>query len=130
MNEKFATVTSITSGNSTIVAPQPQRESKYLFLKEISQLCYGFGDEREPRLDTIQLIECYMIEYIKDLLNKSQNRSLRRGQPKIELEDLLHYLKDSPKQYHRVKKLLKEKTNVESTSANLNDEEIKKKVKY
>lgn len=128
MGEKLLSITTITPIVSGIVQPQPQRaESRYLFLKELSQLAYGFGDEKDPRFDTLQLLECYMIEYIKDLVLRAHSRSTRRGQPKLELQDILHYLKDRPKQYNRVKKLLKQKYDFESTDTLYQDEETGRK---
>jgi transcription initiation factor TFIID subunit 13 len=127
MGEKILSLTTIGPSPS-IVQPQPQRaESRYLFIKELSQLAYGFGDEKDPRSDTLQLLECYMIEYLKDLLNKSQSRSNRRGQLKLELQDIMHYLRDRPKQYNRVKKLLKKKHDIETTDSLYQEEEISRK---
>ena len=128
MVEKLLSVTTITPVTQGVVQPQPQRvESRYLFIKELSQLAYGFGDEKDPRYDTLQLLECYMVEYIKDLVTKAQTRSTRRGQPKLELPDILHYLKDRPKQYNRVKKLLRQRQDIQSTDALYPDEEIGRK---
>ena len=132
MGEKLLSVTTITQSKPTIVQPQPQRvESRYLFQKELSQLAYGFGDEKDPRYDTLQLLECYMIEYIKDLTMRAQSRSSRRGQPKLELQDIMHYLRDKPKQYNRVKKLLRQKYDIETTDTLYQDEDTgRKKIKY
>lgn len=135
MGERIVSITNIALNESRVVQPQPQRlESRYLFLEELSKLAYAFGDERDPRSDTLELLECYMIEYIKDLLNKAQNRSSRRGQPKIELQDLMHYLKDQPKQFHRIKELQNKKKNVMKTTRPINynmieEDTLKKKRK-
>ena len=110
MSDKLLSVTTIAPIEPKPVQPQPQRlESRYMFINELSRLAYAFGDERDPRSDTLELLECYMIEYIKDLLLKAQNRSYRRGQPKLEITDIMHYLREHPKQYHRVKQLQKQK---------------------
>ena len=131
MGDKILSLTTI-GPNSAIVQPQPQRsESRYLFLKELSQLAYGFGDEKESRSDSVQLLECYLIEYLKDLLTKAQSRSSRRGQPKLELQDIMHYLRDRPKQYNRVYQLFKQKYDIDSVDSLYNDEENgKKKFKF
>lgn len=122
MGERIVSVTTVGLGESRVVQPQPQRlESRYLYLEELSKLSFAFGDERDPRSDTLELLECYMIEYIKDLLNKAQNRSNRRGQPKLELQDLMHYLKDQPKQFHRIKELQNKKKSVMKTTHLLNN---------
>jgi hypothetical protein len=132
MGERIVSVTTIGVSDNKVVQPQPQRlESRYLFMEELAKLSYSFGDERDPRSDTVELLECYMIEYIKDLLTKAQNRSSRRGQPKLEIPDLMHYLKDQPKQFHRIKGLQKAKKNNQKTTGLLNsiinDEDIVKK---
>ncbi|OMJ81698.1 hypothetical protein SteCoe_17748 [Stentor coeruleus] len=114
MGEKLLSVTSIVPAPVALQVIQPRVESRNLFMKELSQLSYSFGDEKDPRSDTLQLLECYMIEYVKDLLLKAQSRSNRRGQPKLEISDIMHYLKDHPKQYHRIKMLQKQRTDAKA----------------
>ena len=132
MGERIVSVTTIGVSDTKVVQPQPQRlESRYLFMEELAKLAYSFGDEKDPRSDTVELLECYVIEYIKDLLSKAQNRSNRRGQPKLEIQDLMHYLKDQPKQFHRIKGLQKAKKHNSRTtgllSSVINDDDLAKK---
>ncbi|CAG9315679.1 unnamed protein product [Blepharisma stoltei] len=130
MVDNLLSVSTVTTQSPpTLVCPQPQRpESKYLFTKEISCLAFGFGDEPNPNQDTVHLLECYMIEYVRDLLSKASNRAQRRG-GKLELNDIMHYLRDHPKQYNRVKMIMKHKKATETTSKLWEEEEPGKKKK-
>src|SRR4051812_16393130 len=127
MSDPLLSITTISTASPMLICPQPQRpENKYVFSKELSCLAYGFGDEPHPNPDTVHLLEAYMVEYIKDLLVKSSARSQRRG-AKLELNDLMHCLRDHPKQFNRVKMLMKHKKTAESTSKLWEDEEVPKK---
>lgn len=130
MVDNLLSVVSVTTAPPSIVVPQPQRpESKYLFSKEISSLAFGFGDEPNPNQDTVHLLECYMVEYVRELLTKAQARAQRRGS-KLEINDIMHYLRDHPKQYNRVKMIMKHKKATETTSRLWEEEELaKKKIK-
>jgi|688.fasta_scaffold1053817_1 transcription initiation factor TFIID subunit 13 len=107
-SDKVLTITTIR-GPAPPPNPSPTApEQKFQFQEEISNLLYGFGDDPNPDPESVQLVECYLVEFINDLLNKATNRSIRRGAGnKVQLQDVLHYIRDNPKMYNRVRKLLK-----------------------
>lgn len=65
---------------------------------------YGFGDVKNPRYDTAELVEAYMLDYLKILLTKTMNMAKIKGKTKT--EDLLWLLRNDRVKYTRVKDLL------------------------
>lgn len=81
-----------------------REKKKMSFLKEISLMMYGCGDVCNPRHDTAELVQDYMVTYIKSLLLKTHNMAKIKGKTKT--DDLLYFLKRDQKKYVRVKELL------------------------
>lgn len=67
-------------------------------------MLYGFGDVEQPREDTVELVEDYMMEFMKETLVKAANVSEKRG--KIKSDDIMHVLRNDPKKYARIEELL------------------------
>lgn len=65
---------------------------------------YGCGDVNNPRHETSELVQDYMISYINEILVKTHNMAKIKGKTKT--DDLLYFLKKDPKKYARVKELL------------------------
>jgi len=102
MSQRIVSVASYSSAQpSTSKEPEDT-----IFQEEIQRLMYAFGDEEHPNKESAYLVECYMIEHLKDVLFKALSRSTRKGASQLQLEDILHVLKNHPKQYNRVKGLM------------------------
>ena len=69
-------------------------------------MMYGFGEEREPRDDTLDLMELYVIEFVSNLAKRSLAKSQRGGFNSIQLRDLLKVIEDDDKKFLRVPYLL------------------------
>lgn len=69
-------------------------------------MMYGFGDVRNPRPDSVELLEDMVLEYITDLcLQASQSGSLRPN-GKIKTDDFLFALRKDPAKLSRAQELL------------------------
>jgi transcription initiation factor TFIID subunit 13 len=69
-------------------------------------MMYGFGDVRNPRPDSVELLEDMVLEYITDLcLQASQSGSLRPN-GKIKTDDFLFALRNDPAKLSRAQELL------------------------
>mmetsp|Transcript_16906 Transcript_16906/g.30276 ORF Transcript_16906/g.30276 Transcript_16906/m.30276 type:complete len:117 (+) Transcript_16906:8242-8592(+) len=78
------------------------------FAEEVKLMMYGFGDEPDILPESVAIVESYIIEFVYELLEKAVRRADRRSSGnRIHLSDILHHLKADPKQYNRVKQLLK-----------------------
>lgn len=66
----------------------------------------GFGESGEPREDTVELMELYVIEFITNISKRAMSRSQRGGFSNIQLRDLLKVIEDDEKKFLRVPYLL------------------------
>ncbi|KAK1349095.1 subunit 13 of transcription initiation factor IID [Hamiltosporidium tvaerminnensis] len=83
------------------------------FLKEIRLMMYGYGDVSNPRQDTAEVLQDYVLDYLRNILIKTQNMAKIKGKTKT--DDLLYILKRDTRKYRRAKDLLK--TNEELKNA-------------
>ncbi|KAG5638368.1 hypothetical protein H0H81_000379 [Sphagnurus paluster] len=58
---------------------------KGLFTKELKSLMYGFGDERNPANDTVNVMEEILVEYITDVCQTAGSSSRKT---RLSIEDL------------------------------------------
>ncbi|KIK31176.1 hypothetical protein PISMIDRAFT_135108 [Pisolithus microcarpus 441] len=54
-------------GNSTAGRSRKQANFRGLFTKELKSLMYGFGDDRNPANDTVNVMEEILVEFIVDV---------------------------------------------------------------
>lgn len=66
----------------------------------------GFGECTEPRDDTIDLMETYVIEFISNISKRSLTKSQRSGFNSIQLRDLLKVIEDDEKKFLRIPYLI------------------------
>lgn len=43
---------------------------QHLFIKDLKSLMYGFGDDRQPALDSVRILEDIVIDYINEMVLK------------------------------------------------------------
>ncbi|KAG7092492.1 hypothetical protein E1B28_008843 [Marasmius oreades] len=67
-----------------------QPNIKGLFNKELRNLMYGFGDDRNPSNDTVNVMEEILIEYIQDVCVAAAGGSNRKS--RLSIEDLRRVL--------------------------------------
>jgi transcription initiation factor TFIID subunit 13 len=77
---------------------------KCTFYKEVRQMMHGFGDSNTPRMDSVEVLHNYLIDYLCILLTKTHSMAKIKGKTKT--EDLMYFLKRGRKKYSRVKHLL------------------------
>ncbi|EEB87690.1 hypothetical protein MPER_14880, partial [Moniliophthora perniciosa FA553] len=63
-----------------------QSNIKGLFNKELRNLMYGFGDDRNPANDTVNVMEEILIEYIMDVCQAAAGGPNRKT--RLSIEDL------------------------------------------
>uniref|UniRef100_A0A915NES1 RNA helicase n=1 Tax=Meloidogyne javanica TaxID=6303 RepID=A0A915NES1_MELJA len=62
-------------------------ERKFIFRRELRAMLYGFGDEKQPAENTLEVLEQIVMDYIREVCRKA----LEVGKPnRINLEDI-HY---------------------------------------
>jgi len=60
-------IAAASSGGATGRASRKQANFKGLFTKELKNLMYGFGDDRNPGNDTVNVMEEILVEFITDV---------------------------------------------------------------
>ncbi|XP_048769676.1 transcription initiation factor TFIID subunit 13-like [Ostrea edulis] len=81
----------------------PLEKRKKIFLKELRCMMYGFGDDRNPYTESVELLDDLVIEYITEMTKKA----MEVGRPgRISVEDIIFLIRKDPKKYSRVKELL------------------------
>lgn len=86
------------------VATGAFKRKRGMFGKELRIMMYGFGDDPDPLPETVDLVEDIVVEYIADMVHKSQAVALRRG--KLSIEDILFCVRKDPRKFTRVRELL------------------------
>eukprot|EP00347_Sterkiella_histriomuscorum_P002568 403367648 len=81
-------------------------KKKGMLKDDLQRMMIGFGENEEPRDDTMELMELYVIEFITNLSRRAMSRSARGGFSTIQLKDLLKVIEDDEKKFLRVPYLL------------------------
>uniref|UniRef100_A0A1B0C698 Transcription initiation factor TFIID subunit 13 n=1 Tax=Glossina palpalis gambiensis TaxID=67801 RepID=A0A1B0C698_9MUSC len=76
---------------------------KRLFSKELRCMMYGFGDDKNPYTESVDLLEDLVIEFITEMTHKAMEIG-RTG--RVQVEDIIFLVRKDPRKYARVKDLL------------------------
>jgi transcription initiation factor TFIID subunit 13 len=100
-------------GASTSAGKQSAASSSRRFQRELRSMMFGFGDDRHPQTETVELLEDMVIDYVRQLLQKAQEVSEHRelgskkaGKAKVRDRDLLFVLRKDRRRYERAVELL------------------------
>jgi len=78
-------------------------KKKHYFYKELRCMMYGFGDDKVPYTETVELLEEVVVEFVRNFII----RSIEIGKTgKLQLEDVWYLIRRDPKKYAKVKDLL------------------------
>ncbi|VDI17521.1 transcription initiation factor TFIID subunit 13-like [Mytilus galloprovincialis] len=81
----------------------PLEKRKKIFSKELRCMMYGFGDDRNPYTESVDILEDLVIEFLTEMTKKAMEVG-RTG--RISVEDIIFLIRKDPKKYSRVKELL------------------------
>jgi len=82
---------------------RPVDDKKALFKRELRSMLYGFGDDKVPFEETLELLEQIVVAYIREL----SARAMEVGKAKkVALEDIHYLIRRDAKKFGRVKDLL------------------------
>lgn len=74
-----------------------------LYGKELRCMMYGFGDDRNPYTESVELLEDLVLKYINETTRKAMDVG-RTG--KITVEDVMYLIRKDKRKCARVKELL------------------------
>ncbi|KAJ6496716.1 transcription initiation factor IID, 18kD subunit-domain-containing protein [Mycena vitilis] len=78
-------VAAAATGGATGRGSRKQPSVRGLFTRELKNLMYGFGDDRNPATDTVNVMEEILIEYITDVCQTAGTQTKR---VRLSIEDL------------------------------------------
>ena len=88
---------------TTTCSSSNDEKKKHIFFKEIRCMMVGFGDDRNPYTESIELMEDLVVEFITDITQKALNV----GRPgRLQVEDIVYLIQKDVKKWSRVKELL------------------------
>jgi transcription initiation factor TFIID subunit 13 len=85
------------------------------FQRELRQMMYGFGDDREPLTESVQLMEELVVDYVHSVLNQAQQAAEQRqrgsshggaGTARVKERDLIFALRRDRRRQERIEELL------------------------
>lgn len=82
---------------------QTQSTGGRLYGKELRCMMYGFGDDRNPYTESVELLEDLVLKYINETTRKAMDVG-RTG--KITVDDIMYLIRRDKKKCSRVKELL------------------------
>lgn len=74
-----------------------------MFSKELRCMMYGFGDDKNPYTESVDMLEDLVIQFIKETTLKAMETG-RSG--RVQVEDIIFLIRKDHKKYSRVKELL------------------------
>ncbi|KAI0283026.1 transcription initiation factor IID, 18kD subunit-domain-containing protein [Russula aff. rugulosa BPL654] len=114
--------TAVASGTSAR-AYKKQSNFKGLFTKELRNLMFGFGDDRNPSNDTVNVMEEILVEYIADVC---QTALAPTKKSRLSIEDFRRALSRpaDAKKLARMEELLFMQEDIKRARAQFNDSEM------
>ncbi|KAI9446341.1 TFIID-domain-containing protein [Lactarius indigo] len=114
--------TAATSGTSSR-GYKKQSNFKGLFTKELRNLMFGFGDDRNPSNDTVNVMEEILVEYIADVC---QTALAPTKKSRLSIEDFRRALSRpaDAKKLARMEELLFMQEDIKRARAQFNDSEM------
>ncbi|KAI3379216.1 hypothetical protein SNEBB_006036 [Seison nebaliae] len=80
-----------------------ESKKKRIFSKEIKNMMTAFGDQAPPKPESVELIECMTMDYLKQMILKAVEIN---GHNRITLDDVLFVVANDVPKYTRIKELL------------------------
>ncbi|KAJ7774856.1 transcription initiation factor IID, 18kD subunit-domain-containing protein [Mycena metata] len=110
------------TGGATGRGSRKQPSVRGLFTKELKNIMYGFGDDRNPASDTVNVMEEILIEYITDVC---QTAGAQTKRVRLSIEDLRGALSRPAdgKKLARMEELLFMQEDIKRARAQFNEKE-------
>lgn len=90
--------------------------TKRIFQNEVRQMLYGFGDARQPRRDTSELVEDLLREYLTAVVQRCVETANIRGRKYPDVSDLRFLLRKDLRKLRRVNYLVAMKEVIDETT--------------
>lgn len=85
------------------IAHSSQQQGKSLYGKELRCMMYGFGDDKNPYTESVEVLEELVLMYVTDTTRKAVNN---KRSSKITVDDIMYLVRRDKRKCDRVKELL------------------------
>lgn len=93
----------MTSNQDSFVKGKTMKK-QHLFIKDLKSLMYAFGDDKQPALDSVKILEDIVIDYINEMCLEAARVAGTRN--KLKVDDFKFILRNDPRKLGRVEELL------------------------
>ena len=73
-------------------------------MRAVVPMMYGFGDEREPFEESVELVEDILVDFVQDLVGRAARGAVAPG--KLAMEDILYLMRKDERKFGRCRELL------------------------
>lgn len=70
------------------------------FVPELIKMMYGFGDDKNPFIETVEVLEDLVVQYITTITSRALETSRSLNQS-LDVEHILHVVRHQPEKYAR-----------------------------
>ena len=92
-----------SSIDTSHIVPTTSGKRKLMFGKELKCMMHGFGDDSVPYMESVELLEDFVVDFIRDQTRKAMEVG---RSDKVHVEDTVFLIRKDTKKYTRVKELL------------------------
>jgi len=86
---------------STAQRKRVHKKKQFILKDDLKKMMFGFGEDPEPREDTLELMELYVNEVMTNVAKRAIEKSQRSGYQSFQVRDLLQVLEQNEKQFLR-----------------------------
>ncbi|KAI9599272.1 transcription initiation factor IID, 18kD subunit-domain-containing protein [Syncephalis fuscata] len=97
--------THANGGSGNVTSSRGQYNRKRVFTKDLRLMMFGFGDVPHPDLDTVNVLEEMVVDYITDMCHQASRLSSNKS--KVTVEDFKYVLRHDAKKLARVEELIR-----------------------
>ncbi|KAI8054459.1 transcription initiation factor IID, 18kD subunit-domain-containing protein [Syncephalis plumigaleata] len=97
--------TSASHSGGNVNTSRTQYNRKRVFTKDLRLMMFGFGDVPHPDMDTVNVLEEMVIDYITDMCHQAARLSSNKN--KVTVDDFKYVLRHDSKKLARVEELIR-----------------------
>ena len=98
--------------------PGMRKKQRDTFSEDLTKILFAFGDHKQPREETVKVLEEYLLFFLDKLVSKVQEKNPRKegATLKITKEDVILAFRSDPKWLARVAYMVQRKKEIDKIS--------------
>lgn len=100
-----------------------RKKVKDTFAEDLTKLLFAFGDSKDPKPETVKVLEEYLYFFIDKLVQQILERNSRRegSSSRINREDVILAIRNDPKWISRVAYIIQRKNEIDEVNRSTKD---------